>query len=113
MLCDHEVAGKRAALFLRPSLLISSCRGESYYLREHLAELHTAEAWQMKCGREVAEDQLGRPAKEVRKRGYVPSGKDRPLEGLEDDHLVNFQLREKNSFTKLKSFSKANFKNKK
>lgn len=41
----------------------------------------------MKCGREVAEDQLGRPAKEVRKRGYVPSGKDRPLEGLEDDQV--------------------------
>lgn len=62
-------------------------RGEAYYLREHLAELHTAEAWKMKCGREVAADEVARPAKEVKRRGYKPSGKDRPLEGLEDDQV--------------------------
>lgn len=62
-------------------------RGEPYYLRDNLAELHTAEAWKMKEGREVAANQLASPVKEVRKRGYKPSGKDRPLD-LEDDQFT-------------------------
>ena len=55
-------------------------------MRENLAELHTAEAWKMKEGREVAAGELSRPAKEVRRRGYRPSGKDRLLD-LEDDQV--------------------------
>lgn len=144
--------------------LSSVCRGKPYYMRENLAELHTAEAWKMKVtcirvhhrvlstmptaqvcqltlrpitrhlaalrnrcyaatcasvllfgvagmiriirstiahhstpvwcqplcgeqeGREVVADQLATPAKEVKKRGYKPSGKDRPLD-LEDDQV--------------------------
>ncbi|GAB4822170.1 hypothetical protein N2152v2_009216 [Parachlorella kessleri] len=42
-------------------------RGESYYLREHMAELHTAERWRRE-GREVEPSQLGQPAKRIKKR---------------------------------------------
>lgn len=55
-------------------------------MRENLAELHTAEAWKMKEGREVTAGELSKPAKEVKRRGYKPSGKDRPLD-LEDDQV--------------------------
>ena len=55
-------------------------------MRENLAELHTAEAWKMKEGREVVAGELSKPAKEVKRRGYKPSGKDRPLD-LEDDQV--------------------------
>jgi hypothetical protein len=65
------------------------CRGEPYFMRENLAELHTAEAWKMKEGREVVAGELSKPAKEVRRRGYKPSGKDRPLD-LEDDQVPPF-----------------------
>ena len=40
----------------------------------------------MSAGREVLPDQLGHPAKEVKRRGYKPSGKDRALD-LEDDQV--------------------------
>ena len=55
-------------------------------MRENLAELHTAEAWKMKEGREVVAGELAKPAKEVKRRGYKPNGRDRPLD-LEDDQV--------------------------
>ena len=34
--------------------MVMCCRGEPYFMLESLAELHTAEAWKMKEGREAS-----------------------------------------------------------
>lgn len=40
---------------------------------------------------QVLEDQVTKPVKEVKKRGYKPSGKDRPLD-TEDDQARRTEL---------------------
>lgn len=47
-------------------------RGEAYYPRSALSELHTAERWRLRHGREVLPLLLGAPAKLVPKRGHNP-----------------------------------------
>ena len=53
-----------------------TCRGEAYWPRAALSELHTAEQWRVQLGREVVADQLERPVKLVPKRGYKPDAVD-------------------------------------
>lgn len=57
-----------------PSSLTPGCRGEPYYLREELCELHTAQKWRQQHSREVLPEQLGQPAKRVKKRGQKSPG---------------------------------------
>ncbi len=67
----------------------NQCRGEPYYLREHLGDLHTAENWRNRKGREVLAEELGRPAKTPRRRGAKAPDPDKvkPLDELEDDQV--------------------------
>lgn len=59
-----------------PPSLPPGCRGEPYYLREELCDLHTAQKWRQQHSREVLPEQLGQPAKRVKKRGQKsPGGK--------------------------------------
>lgn len=64
-------------------------RGEAYYLREQLGDLHTAEAWRTRAGREVRPEELPRPAKTPRRRGAPAANPDKikPMDELEDDQV--------------------------
>lgn len=54
---------------LRPgSKTLGTHRGEAYYHRDSLGEVHTAERWK-RLGREVLPEELSRPAKMIKKRG--------------------------------------------
>jgi xeroderma pigmentosum group C-complementing protein len=44
-------------------------RGEAYFRRCDLADLHSADQWRREQGREVLPGELGRPYKRVKKRG--------------------------------------------
>jgi xeroderma pigmentosum group C-complementing protein len=48
-------------------------RGEAYYLRSDLGEVHTAERWR-RMGREVLPEEAERPAKRLKKRGAAEPG---------------------------------------
>lgn len=50
------------------------CRGEAYYPRSAVAELHTAERW-LRAGREVLQAELGAPYKTIARRGSASSRK--------------------------------------
>ena len=50
-------------------------RGEAYYLREDIVELHTNDRWR-RLGREVMPGELAFPAKMVKKRGAAKSSSD-------------------------------------
>ena len=52
------------------------CRGEAYWPRSALSELHTAEQWRVQLGRQVLAEQLERAVKTVPKRGYKPDAMD-------------------------------------
>ena len=51
-------------------------RGEAYWPRTAISELHTAEQWRVQLGRQVLADQVERPVKTVPKRGYKPDAMD-------------------------------------
>jgi len=56
-------------------------KGEPYYLKSNLSEVHTAERWK-RVGREVKQEELGRPVKQIKKRGA------RPADNLLPDHEI-------------------------
>ena len=63
-------------------------KGEPYYLKSNLSEVHTAERWK-RVGREVKPEELSRPVKQIKKRGAKPAEsllQDREIE--EEDQLL-------------------------
>lgn len=58
-------------------------------MREQLGDLHTAEAWRNRAGREVRPEELSRPAKTPRRRGAPAADPDKikPMDELEDDQV--------------------------
>jgi xeroderma pigmentosum group C-complementing protein len=68
---------------LRPgSKAMGMHRGEPYYLKEDVGEVHTAERWR-RLGREVVPDELDYPTKRIKKRGS--NGDKKSTSDLDDD----------------------------
>lgn len=59
-------------------------RGEAYFLREDVCELHTAERWRRE-GRQVVEAELPHPAKRIKKRKLKGAGGQGQAGGEEQD----------------------------
>lgn len=67
-------------------------RGERYFEREDVGDLHTAEGWRNRASREVIPEEMGRPVKAPPKRRrpqqHQARGRDQPaLEDLPDDQV--------------------------
>ena len=82
------VPGPKPATCLLFQRVWARRRGEPYFPRAALSELHTAERWRLQHGREVLPQQLAAPAKLVPKRGHKPEAS----MDLEASALIYFRV---------------------
>jgi xeroderma pigmentosum group C-complementing protein len=63
-------------------------KGEPYYLKSNLSEVHTAERWK-RVGREVKPEELRRPVKQIKKRGAKLTETQLPYGEIEEEDQLS------------------------